>query len=398
MQPPMPRGPVLGWDCFKRPNPAEKSELDTFPSVELLPHKTYTTSGRAAIYHALRQLQLVSGRLVLLPTYHCPTMVAPVLLAGHQPSYYGIAANGLPNLDSITPDQARLAGAMLVPHYFGIPHSLAEVRRWCDEHHIALIEDCAHTLFGRAGERNVGAWGDFATASLSKFLPVPEAGLLASGQRPIAPLNLQEQGTKAHTKGCLDIVEMAIVHERLTGLNTIGNAILNIKLAIKRILRGKNTTPTASSNCRPESGDFMPACDMARINFAPLGISLWLTRKLTRHNIIRRRRENFLLYAQLLNNQSGCRPLMPDSNTLSDQCIAPYVFPLWVDDADRVYHELRLHGYPVFRWDRIWPGTPIISGDAGQQWSRHVLQLLCHQDLQELDIKKTAAAIQHILN
>lgn len=394
----MPRGPVLGWGCFKRPNHTEKSALNSFPSVELLPYKTYTTSGRAAIYHALRQLQLASGRLVLLPTYHCPTMVAPVLLAGHQPSYYGIAANGLPSLASITPEQARLAGAMLVPHYFGIPHSLAEVRNWCDEHGIALIEDCAHTLFGRAGERNVGAWGDFATASLSKFLPVPEAGLLASGQRPMAPLNLQKQGAKAHTKGFLDIVEMAILHERLAGLNTVGNAILNIKQTIKRILRGKKNAQTPNPKDRSEGEDFMPACDMARINFAPLGISLWLTRKITRHNIIQRRRENFLLYALLLQDQTGCRPLMPDSNTLSDQSIAPYVFPLWVDDADRVYHELRLHGYPVFRWDRIWPGTPVITGDAGQQWSSHVLQLLCHQDLRELDIRKTAAAIQQVLN
>ena len=37
----------------------------------------------------------------------------------------------------------------------------AEVRAWCDAQSIALIEDCAHSFFGTAGNRPVGAWGDY---------------------------------------------------------------------------------------------------------------------------------------------------------------------------------------------------------------------------------------------
>ncbi|MBK9574239.1 MAG: DegT/DnrJ/EryC1/StrS family aminotransferase [Rhodoferax sp.] len=53
-----------------------------------------------------------------------------------------------------------------------------------------MIEDCAHCFFGQAGERPIGAWGDFATASLTKFFPVPEGGLLASSSRPLPGLAL----------------------------------------------------------------------------------------------------------------------------------------------------------------------------------------------------------------
>jgi hypothetical protein len=36
---------------------------------------------------------------------------------------------------------------------------------------------------------------------------------------------------------------------------------------------------------------------------------------------------------------------------------------------------------PVFRWDRLWPGTPELAGDAGVVWARHVVQLGCHQQI-----------------
>ena len=64
---------------------------------------------------------------------------------------------------------------------------------------------------------------------------------------------------------------------------------------------------------------------------------------------------------------------------------APYALPLWVDDADRVYQHLRDEGMPVFRWDRVWPHAQVAPDDQGPAWSRHVLQLLCHQDLSAAD-------------
>jgi hypothetical protein len=73
------------------------------------------------------------------------------------------------------------------------------------------------------------------------------------------------------------------------------------------------------------------------------------------------------------------------------------VFALWVDDADRVYQALREQELPVFRWDRVWPGTPVVEGDQGPLWSRHVLQLLCHQNLSAADVEHTARAILSLL-
>jgi perosamine synthetase len=172
---PLPLKPVLGWTSFSR-----TEESLRLPSIDDIKYTVITTSGRAAIYQALLQLRLAPGSVVLVPTYHCPTIIAPVILANLEVAYFGLRPDGLPNLDTIDAATAGQARAMIVSHYFGLARSLAEVRQWCDEHQVALIEDCAHCYFGNAGERPVGTWGDLAAASLSKFFPVPEGGILAS--------------------------------------------------------------------------------------------------------------------------------------------------------------------------------------------------------------------------
>lgn len=91
----LPKMPVLGWNSF-----GLRVER-TPPSVEDLPHRLLLTSGRAALFAALRQTALPAGTNVLVPTYHCPTMVAPIVEAGFAPVFYPIGADGLPALEKM---------------------------------------------------------------------------------------------------------------------------------------------------------------------------------------------------------------------------------------------------------------------------------------------------------
>lgn len=379
-----PRGPVLDWPSF-RPvaGPAAGS-------VEDLPSRMFLTSGRAAIYHALKLLTVERGATVLIPSYHCPTMVAPVVLSGMRAQFYGVRPDGLPALESIDAAAARPGAAMIVPHYFGLPQSLAEVREWCDARGIAMIEDCAHCYFGQAGSRPVGAWGDFATASLSKFFPVPEAGLLASRDRTVHGVELASADWTAELKGLVDVLERSAMHERFSGLNTA----LRLVFRLKNARRKRQLVEQAAAPAEPLENALMRECDMDRIDRAPLAVSRLLNATLPRGRIIAQRQRNFALYSSLFADcDRGARPLFarPPAPT------APYVFPLWVDDPNPVYDALRADGAPVFRWDRLWPGVRPMAGDVGLQWSHHVLQLLCHQDLHDSDIERTAAKIKDML-
>jgi perosamine synthetase len=389
----LPRGPVLGWSSFEIVN------TPAIAGLENLPYTAVTTSGRAAIYQALKQLRLPAQSIVLVPTYHCPTMIAPVILAKLQMAYFGLRPDGLPRLETIDAATALNAKAMIVSHYFGLAHSLAEVRQWCDERSIALIEDCAHCYFGNAGERPVGAWGDFSTASLSKFLPVPEGGLLGSSKRPIEDLRLRTPGFIAQIKGWVDVMERASRHNRFTGMN--GLLALIFRLKNKRLrpkpVAGNGAVSGAEALADAQVEAMMRDCDMARIDQAPLWASTTLKNVLPRGRIIARRQQNYACYSRHFDSVAGARPLFALPKDSASQ-IAPYVFPLWVDDADRIYEQLRAQELPVFRWDRIWPGTPQLDGDVGPLWSRHVLQLLCHQDLDLADIERTSRAVSSLLS
>ncbi|MEF8735581.1 MAG: DegT/DnrJ/EryC1/StrS family aminotransferase [Candidatus Accumulibacter necessarius] len=357
-------------------------------SIDEVRHTVITTSGRSAIYQALLQLRLAPGSVVLVPTYHCPTMIAPVILVNLEVAYFGIRPDGLPNLNTIDVATASRAKAMIVTHYFGLARSLVEVRQWCDEHRIALIEDCAHCYFGNAGERPVGTWGDLSTASLSKFFPVIEGGVLASANTQISAVRLSPLGFKAQLKAVMDVLELAIRHQRFAGIRWALAGLFRIKNAV-----GHFKTSTISTEAS-SAASMMELCDMGRISQAPAWATTILKTILPRGQIIAKRQRNFALYAKHFQDVRGAHVPVP---SLGEDAV-PYVFPLWVEDSDRIYQAMRAQNLPVFRWDRVWPDTPQMPNDVGPYWSRHLLQLLCHQDLDEADITRTAIAIRSLLS
>ena len=384
----LPKAPVLGWRSLW------PDSYPALPNLSQLPHRAYTTSGRAALLAALRQLDLRPGSVVLVPTYHCPTMVAPVLQAGLVPAYFPIGADGLPALDGIEAAIAASARVMFVAHYFGLPKSLHKVHAWCQARGIVLVEDCAHSYFGRAGDRPVGHWGDYATASLSKFFPVAEGGLLASAHHELKPLRLTPPGLRAQLKGAIDVIEFAHRHQRLAGLSHL----LAPSFWLKNRGRAQTSAVEASDpESAPSAASLMTGCDMARVALAPCAATLALHLLMPVGRVVQQRRKNYRSLAASLAGVPGAQALAP---ALPDEA-APYVWPLWLDGperADAIYARLRAAQLPVFRWDRVWPGTPADPQDEGSKWSRQVLQILCHQDLDAADMAFVAHTTRHILH
>jgi len=372
----LPRLPVFGWQAF-----SGAREADT-PCLLALPQLHYSTSGRAAILLALESLGVGPGDGVLLPTYHCPTMVAPAEDRGATVRFYPIDDHGRPNLRWLEQQDMRGVRALLAAHFFGLPQPMALLRAWCQARGIALIEDCAHALFGRSGDRPIGAWGDVAIASLTKFLPVPEGGCLIINNGGAAPA-LRPCSVKDQVQAAVDILEVGAVQGRLTGFN----ALIAGSLKLLRLLRGgASPWPVGNDVPSPQGGHLSStelSIDSVLAHRQLSQASRWVGRTLPRQRIVQRRRRNYQFLAQALAGHTGLRPLLPE---LPADC-APYVFPLWVAIPDPGYAELRALHWPVFRWDRLWPGVPPMEGDHGLNWSHHVLQLACHQDLEEADLQ-----------
>ncbi|CAM3976069.1 DegT/DnrJ/EryC1/StrS family aminotransferase [Roseateles saccharophilus] len=378
-----PTRPTFGWDNLGGEPSAGLPAVDDLPDTRLL------SSGRAALFAAMKALGVQPGDTVLAPSYHCPTLVAPLRLAGARVQFYPLGPDGLPALAAITPEPGTRA--IVVAQLFGLPRSLAAVRAWCDARGIALVEDCAHSFFGQAGERPVGRWGDLATASVSKFFPVTEGGLLA-GARPLPAQALRPAGAKQQLKAWVDLLERASEQGRLAGLNTALRALFRLK-------NGSPKPPGAPRADGPSQDMGEPAmmadCDLARSENAPPALTRQLL-ALPRRRIVERRRAHYETLHRLTQNLPGTRPLF---GPLPAQA-APYVMPLWVDSpeaAETVYAALRAAGCAVFRWDRVWPGVPEFPNDHGALWRTQLLQLLCHQDLTEPMLARTCDVLTQTL-
>lgn len=374
----IPRLPVIGWDLWRGPRDAE------MPTMLDLPGVRFTTSGRASILLALESLGVAAGASVLLPTYHCPTMVAPVVALGGRPVFYPIDAQGTPDFAWLDQQPLHDTPIMLAAHFFGLPQPMASIRGWCDAHGIALIEDCAHSLFGVSDGRPMGTWGDVSIGSLTKFLPVPEGGCLVARHRDAAT-GLHAGGLKRDLRAVLDMAEEGARHERLPGINRL----LVWPLAAVRRVRDFGTPRVETAVAPPEDPSTVMAIDATAAHRQLPAPCRWIAQRVPRRRITERRRRHYEMLVEALRGHHGFRPLKP---VLPRSC-APYVFPLWVDEPDPGYQELRRMQVPVFRWDRLWPGVPAIANDQGLAWSHHVIQLACHQDLNDSQLDHIAATV-----
>ena len=115
----VPRLPVLDWNTFSG------IRLSTTPCLLAHRQTEFTNSGRASILLALEMMGVGRGDKILVPTYHCPTMIAPIVARGAEPVFYPLDEQGAPKLDWIKQHGTEGVKAILVAHFFGLPQALA---------------------------------------------------------------------------------------------------------------------------------------------------------------------------------------------------------------------------------------------------------------------------------
>lgn len=376
---PAPRQPMLAWRSFL------PGRTTAEPGIFSLPSRLWTTSGRAGLTEALARLGLSPGDAVWVPTFHCPTLIAPVVHLGLVPRYYALGDDGLPRLSSLKAGPGPAPRALVVSHLFDRARSLASVRAWCDAHGVSLVEDCAHAPVGMAGERPAGHWGDLATASVTKFAPVPEMGLLASSRPLRTGRALGRPSVRDQVKDVWDVFDLAAPHGRPALIHAVVSGIAGRRRASVVEVPAAGRPATA-----PSVG--MADCDMGRVGRAPTWMAHALRHGAWSAGAAAARRANHRALYAALEGATGLHTMFgpcPDDS-------APYALPVWVDRADETYHALRRAGHAVFRWDRVWPGTAEIDGDHAPAWRRHVLQCLCHDALTPAQMQSLGTALRRL--
>jgi len=387
--PHVPKSPVLGWSSFR--DTKEIGADERFPSVLTLAHRQYVTSARVAIALALQRLGVGAGDRVLVPAYHCLSMVEPVLFCGAEPLFFPLTPTLEVPLATLEGFDLSNVKAMLVTHYFGFPQAMQAISRFARERGIAVIEDCAHAVFGSTDGRPVGAWGDYAAVSLMKFFPVYDGGCLASSSNPLTDLVLTPPSRRFEVKAFFNTVERGLRYRRFPGIQVAARTTLRIKDAvwhgIKR-LRSRGD-PTFSYH-DPAASEGVSGLDPSWMHCRMSIASQALVERLPLGRVISRRRENYARLLAGLSALPGARPLFPRLPI----GVVPYVFPLLVDRPERVFALLKQDGVPLFRWERLWNDEAVRVDPLSARYATEIFQLPCHQELDEEDVNWMIGRIQ----
>lgn len=384
--PDVPVWPILSAAAF-----LEERKSST-PSVLNAGHSVYVTAGRIAIGLALRLAGVAPGDKVLLPAYHCASMVDPLSCVSGSPVFYRLNEDLRVDLEDIARKIDASTHVLIAINYFGFPQDLEKLRKFCDDHHLVLIEDCAHSFFGEFEGRPLGSYGDYAIASLTKFFPVKEGGCLISTDPEARKLLPRSRGPMAGLQQGFLAIEDAVYHDRLTTLRPL----------VQAIHQARRLRPRPKSSPKSQDVDgpaFMrpgisEGFDPGWLDVKSSGISMWISRNVSTGRIARRRREFFGRMLAHFTAHRGCRPLI----TELPEGVVPYMFPLWVDDLSTVFPALEDRAVPMQRFGQfLWPGVDENLCRTSVEFSKHLIQLPCHQDLREDELDWVLETVSSVI-
>lgn len=320
------------------------------------PDGLFFVSGRAALLAGLTALGVGPDDEVLLPAYLCESVVTPVEAVGAQPAFFPVGRRFELDPAALEAAITRKTRAIVLIHYLGFPGPVEEVRALCQRRGLALIEDCAHALFSRLGDRMLGTFGDLAIFSPWKSLPLPDGGLLrvnddrlqprVPDQRPPAPRVLSRLAYRA-----LGSVE------QLVGWSP------RLALLQRPDLRKSMHEQVSAGPVESLAGS---------------AVARRLLRSASAAHVVGRRRRHYARLLDACQNLPWARPVFA---TLPDG-VCPLGLPLVAEDRDRWRDALLRRGVNVRTyWEQLPPAVdPDRYPDAA--WLRdRILVLPTHQGL-----------------
>ncbi len=156
------------------------------------PHAVTVSSGTAAIHLSCLAAGVGPGDEVIVPAFTFVASASAPRYAGATPVLCDVSSADEFNIDPA--DAARRitprTKAIVAVHFCGYPADVAALRALCDEHGLALIEDCAQAIGACVDDlgHQVGTVGDLGAFSFfsKKQLCVGEGGMVTSADDELA--------------------------------------------------------------------------------------------------------------------------------------------------------------------------------------------------------------------
>lgn len=382
----IPREPGLRVSMLLRPGRRAStwSPVPGSPAVALF-------SGRNAMYHGMGALGIRPGDRILVPSYHCSTLVAAILRHGARVDFYRIGRACEPDIADIRRRLTAETRGLVSIHYFGFPQPILELRALCEEHGLALVEDCAHVLTGRVAGRPLGGFGDVSVFSWRKFLPVHDGGHLvinrmgAGGWKPprlVTPGLLRLRIWK-------DTVDRLVSESPSPRVRAAGGLLRATSRAGWRLLR--RTAPEVAGLDSDSQG---PEFDLASVAVPMSGVSHRVLRSADLERIAAARRSNYAALLRACAELPGLDPLFPEL----PEGVCPYIFPVIVRERTDFHLELRARGVPAVTWGGvIHASLPRECFPDAAYLYDHLVFLPVHQDLDAAALRTMTGMMAAVL-
>lgn len=344
------------------------------PSLLNGPGVHHFSRGRYALRSAYRLAGVGPSGALLVPAYHCRTMLDPALALGAQIYFYQTGADLAPDTASIRALIATCATppkALIVPHYFGVEQQVGlmqELAALCARHGITLVEDCSHA-WQVAVQRAGGALdGRVIVASPYKFFGCEDGGVLWTSADARIPAS----------------ASASVIDE----VKALKNAWSRSRPAVLHdipIPEAGHRGATIRENGDAPSHMYQRAIEERN----SLALSRWTMRHTRLEPLIARRREHYQQWLHAVADLQHARPLYPE---LPDACV-PYMFPLEIDMPDPHFFQLKQAGLPIWRWDDM----AVTQCATANRYRLHLLHLPCHQDLNSAQMDWMTSIVKKVL-
>ena len=322
------------------------------------------STGRAALWSLLRRLEVGAGDEVLLPAYLCESVVSPVQAVGGVPRFYPVGRDlGVDStaIESLVGERTRAVGVI---HYLGFPGPVGPLQELCARRGVALVEDCAHALFSRLGDRTLGSFGDAAIFSPWKSLPLPDGGALVVNRPDLSVPSPDARPRAARTVARLGYRALGGVEAALGW---------SPRLAL---LRRSGLRRTLHDRTSGAPVDVEGASELARRMLA--GVSPERARR-----IVARRRANYSRLHAAMTGLAWARPLFDSL----PEGVCPLGLPLVAEDRDRWRDRLLARGVNVRTYWEQLPAAVDLDQHRDAAWLRdRILILPVHQGLTDRQV------------
>lgn len=141
-----------------------------------------TSSGTSALHLALIAIGISKNDEVIIPSHTCIAVAFPVLYQQAKPILADVNNDYNISVKDIKRKITKKTKAVIVPHMFGYPADLEEIKEICEEKDIYLVEDCAQSIGALYNAKKVGTFGDISIFSFNatKMMTTIQGGMVCT--------------------------------------------------------------------------------------------------------------------------------------------------------------------------------------------------------------------------